>query len=50
MLRCRGIEDGVKPATGSVFGAVFSSVEVQAPSSHPLVCVIFSLMDNRSHS
>jgi len=28
---------GTKPAAGSVFSAVFSSVEVQAPSIHPLV-------------
>jgi hypothetical protein len=39
----------MKPAAGSVFGAVLSSVEVQAPSFHPLVFVIFSLMDRRSY-
>src|SRR5215213_7466071 len=50
MFRCRGIIDGVKPVTGSVFGAVLSSVEIQVPSFHPLVFVIFSLMDSRSHS
>src|SRR5687767_9593298 len=50
MFRCRGIMDGVKPAAGSVSGAVLSSVEIQAPSFHPLVFVIFSLMDSRSPS
>jgi hypothetical protein len=50
MLRCRSTEYGVKPAAGSVSGAVLSSVEVQAPSFHPLNCVIFSLMDCRSQS
>ena len=48
MFCCRGIGDGVKPAAGSVFGAVLSSVEIQAPSIHLLVFVIFSLMDSRS--
>jgi hypothetical protein len=50
MFRCRGIEDGVKPTTGSVLGAVFSSVEVQAPSFHTLVCVIFSVSWTVAHT
>jgi hypothetical protein len=31
----------VKPTAGSAFGAVFSSVEIQAPSIHALIYVIF---------
>jgi hypothetical protein len=49
MLRCRATREGVNPAAGPVFGAVFSSVEVQAPSFHLLAFVIFSLTDSRSH-
>jgi hypothetical protein len=43
MLRSRGLKYGVNSASGLVFGAVFSSVEIQVPSFHPLVCWIFSL-------
>src|SRR5215203_1544498 len=50
MVPCQRFKVGMKPASGSVFGAVFSSVEVQAPSFHPLVCPIFSLSWTVAHT